>query len=101
MNTLTTALHECAVNAVEAYDLDILNWVDDNATSFDLKVLEAAQQTVADCSADERKKLRMSNRCGSLVQADVVDSLYKLNAMAVDPGLVAALVIEMHRVVNL
>lgn len=101
MTTLTTALHDCAVRAIDAYDIDILNWRDNCVTSFDLKVLEAAQEAIADCAPEERSLLRRGGMRSSLVHANVAECLYKLKATEVDPGLVAALIIEMHRVVSL
>lgn len=101
MATLTTALHDCTVIAIEAYDIDILNWSDDYATSFDPKVLEAAQQTISDCTPEERRALRTGGMQSSLVHANVAERLYQLGATAVDPGLVATLIIEMYRAVAL
>jgi len=102
MTTMTTALHDCAVMTVEAYDIDALNWNDDSVTSFDPTVLKAAQQTITEYSREERVKLRMgSNKQSSLTHADVADRLCRLGVTTVESGLIAALIIEMHRTVTL
>lgn len=100
MSTVTTALHDCAVMAIEAYDIDALNWNDASVTSFNPTVLEAAQQTVADYSREERVKLRMGSMQSSLIHADVADRLCRLGVTTVEAGLIAALIIEMHRTVT-
>jgi|GEM_PF-3160775 hypothetical protein len=99
MTAMTGTLHDSAVLAIDTYDIDALNWSDDSVVSFDLKVLEAAQETVAGCTREERIRLKISTKRSAIVHADVAMRLYELKATAADLGLVAALIMEMHSTV--